>query len=128
MIAREVIDLVRRRADISSVVGEYCTLKRSGSRLTCCCAFLNEKTPSFFVYPNRGTWRCFGAGDEGCDVISFVMKKEGVNFDTAVRTLAKKHGVHIEEADEPTAEQHQQALKKEALLVLYAARAEDGSG
>ncbi len=121
MIAREVIDLVRRRADISSVVGEYCTLKRSGSRLTCCCPFHNEKTPSFFVNPNRGTWRCFGACDEGGDVISFVMKKEGVNFDTAVRTLAKKHGVHIEEADEPTAEQHQQALKKEALLVLYAA-------
>ena len=120
MIAREVIEKVRLRADITSVVSEYCSLKRTGSRLTCCCPFHDEKTPSFFVSPNRNSWHCFGACDEGGDAISFVMKKEGINFDTAVRKLANKYGVQIEVADEPTAEQRQQALKKEALLVLYA--------
>ena len=115
MIAREVIDKVRLRADIVSVVSEYCNLQRSGSNLRCCCPFHEEKTPSFFVNVNRNSWHCFGACDEGGDAISFVMKKEGLNFDTAVRKLANKYGVQIEEADEPTTEQRQQALKKEAL-------------
>ena len=119
MIAREVIDKVRLRADIVSVVSEYCNLQRSGSNLRCCCPFHEEKTPSFFVNVNRNSWHCFGACDEGGDAISFVMKKEGLNFDTAVRKLANKYGVQIEEADEPTTEQRQQALKKEALLTLY---------
>ncbi len=119
MIPRSTIDTVRLRADIVSVVGDYCTLKKSGSRLICCCPFHEEKTPSFFVNVNTNTWHCFGCG-EGGDAIAFVQKKEGVNFTSAVRKLAAKYGVTIEEEkEELTTEQREQALKKEALLALY---------
>ena len=121
MIARSVIDNVRLRADIVSVVGGYCDLKKSGSRLVCCCPFHKEKTPSFVVNANTNRWHCFGACGEGGDPISFVMKKEGVDFTTAVRTLAAKYRVPVEEEkDERTAEQREQDTKSDALLTLYA--------
>lgn len=121
MIAQNVIENVRLRADIVSVVSQYCNLQRSGSRLRCCCPFHQEKTPSFYVNPHTNSWHCYGACDESGDVIAFVMKKEGVDFSTAVRTLAKNYGVTIEEiSDERTAEQRQQDLKRETMLTLYA--------
>lgn len=119
MIPRSTIDTVRLRADIVSVVGEHCTLRKSGSRLVCCCPFHGEKTPSFFVNVNSNSWHCFGCG-EGGDAIAFVQKKEGLDFTSAVRKLAAQFGVVIEEEkEELTAEQREQALKKEALLALY---------
>lgn len=119
MISRFDIDKVRLRADVVSVVSEYCNLQRSGSRYRCCCPFHEEKTPSFFVNPNTNYWHCFGCG-EGGDSISFVMKKEGVDFNTAVRKLAAKFSVHLEEVeDERSGEQREQDLKREVLQTLY---------
>ena len=119
MIPRSDIDTVRLRADIVSVVSDYCALKKNGTRLSCCCPFHEEKTPSFFVNTNTNTWHCFGCG-EGGDAIAFVQKKEGIDFITAVRKLANKFGVSIEEKKETlSTEQREQALKREALLALF---------
>ena len=120
MIPESVIEQIRLRADISSVVGAYCNLHKRGSRLTCCCPFHEEKTPSFFVNVNTNTYHCFGCGEHGSP-IDFVMKKEGLNFTGAVRKLAGKYGIHIEEQeDNRTDEQKREHQKKEALLILYA--------
>ena len=119
MISQSVIEQVRLRADISSVVGDYCDLRKKGSRLGCCCPFHNEKTPSFFLNLNENTYHCYGCGEHG-SVIDFVMKKEGLSFVEAIRHLAGKFNIHIEEEeDRRTDKEKQEALKKEALLVVY---------
>ena len=119
MISQSVIEQVRLRADISSVVGDYCDLRKKGGRLGCCCPFHNEKTPSFFININENTYHCYGCGEHG-SAIDFVMKKEGLSFVEAVRKLAGRFGVHIvEEEDRRTDEQRQEALKKEAMLAVY---------
>ena len=120
MIPQSVIDQIRLRADISSVVGDYCDLRKKGSRLTCCCPFHDEKTPSFFVDVNRNTYHCYGCGEHGTP-IDFVMKKEGLTFVEAVRKLAGKFGIYIEEVeDKRTNDEKENAKKREALQVHYA--------
>ena len=119
MIPESVIESIRLRADISSVVSDYRKLVRKGSRFTCCCPFHEEKTPSFFVDVNRNTYHCFGCGEHG-GPIDFVMKMEGASFTEAVRKLANKYGIYIEEVEDTrTDEQKKLALKKEALQVIY---------
>lgn len=120
MIPESVIDQIRLRADISSVVGDYCDLRKKGSRLTCCCPFHEEKTPSFFVDVNRNTYHCFGCGEHGSP-IDFVMKMDNLNFVEAVRKLAGKYGIYIEEEEDiRTNEEREKSKKREALQVLYA--------
>ena len=119
MIANSVIEQIHLRADISSVVGDYLTLRRKGNRLSCCCPFHNEKSPSFFVNPHTNTYHCYGCGEHG-DAIAFVMKKEGLTFAEAVRKLAHKYNIPIEEeTDERTNEEREAAKKREALQVVY---------
>lgn len=120
MISQSVIEQVRLRADISTVVGDYTTLQKVGSRLRCCCPFHNEKTPSFIINTNTNSWHCFGACSEGGDAIEFIRRKEGVSFLEAVRLLANKFHIPIEEIeDKRTEEQKQATLKKEAMLIVY---------
>ena len=119
MIANSVIEQIHLRADISSVVGDYLTLRRKGNRLSCCCPFHNEKSPSFFVNPHTNTYHCYGCGEHG-DAIAFVMKKEGLTFAEAVRKLAHKYNIPIEEeTDERSNEEREAAKKREALQVVY---------
>ncbi|MBI2852259.1 MAG: DNA primase [Chloroflexi bacterium] len=90
-----IIDDVKQRADIISVIGQYASLAKAGRNMRALCPFHTEKTPSFFVYPEQQSWHCFGACNTGGDVFSFVMKKENVDFAGALRLLAEKVGVTI---------------------------------
>ena len=95
-ISDEIINEVRDRAKIQDIVAEYVSLRRSGANALGLCPFHGEKTPSFNVNPGRGIFHCFGCGVGG-DVFAFVMKIEGLDFIEAVRFLAKRVGVVIEE-------------------------------
>ena len=88
-----VIDEVKLKTDILDLVGGHTTLKRTGSSVKGLCPFHGEKTPSFTVDPGRGTWRCFGACNEGGSVIDFVMKADNIPFPEALRRLAERAGV-----------------------------------
>jgi DNA primase len=89
------IDDVKARIDIVDLVSETVKLRRAGKNYSGLCPFHNEKTPSFIVSPERGTWRCFGQCGEGGDTISFVMKKEGWDFGEALKYLAGRAGVEL---------------------------------
>jgi DNA primase len=90
------IDEVKARIDIVDIVSETVQLRRSGKNYTGFCPFhSNTRTPAFVVFPETGTWRCFGQCNEGGDVFSYVMKKEGWDFSEALQQLAEKAGVEL---------------------------------
>ena len=89
------IDDVKSRLDIVELIGGYVNLQRSGSSLKANCPFHQERTPSFYVFPDRQSWRCFGACAEGGDAFSFVMKADRVDFRDALHRLAARVGITI---------------------------------
>ena len=89
------IEEVKSRLDIVELVGGYVTLLRSGSSFKANCPFHQERTPSFYVFPDRQSWRCFGACAEGGDAFGFVMKAEKVEFREALHRLAARAGVTL---------------------------------
>ncbi|MPZ22048.1 MAG: DNA primase [Dehalococcoidia bacterium] len=91
-----VIDEIKQRVDIVDLVGDAVTLKKSGRNFKANCPFHNERTPSFYVFPDRQYWQCFGACAEGGDIFSFVQKRESSDFRAALRTLAERAGVQLE--------------------------------
>jgi DNA primase len=88
------VQKVKDRLNIADVVGQYIQLRKAGRTYTARCPFHKEKTPSFHVSPERGTFKCFGCG-EGGDVFTFVQKIEGVDFAVALKMLAEKAGVEL---------------------------------
>ncbi len=100
-----VVEEVKRRVDIVEVIGSYVKLSRSGRNYKGLSPFQNERTPSFFVFPDTQTFKDFSSGEQG-DVFSFLMKKEGWTFGEALRELARRAGVQL---DERTPEQQQSA-------------------
>lgn len=86
---------IKERLGIEEVVSSYIKLDRAGNNLKARCPFHNEKTPSFFVSPNRGSYYCFGCGASG-DIFTFVEEFEGLDFKGALRLLADKAGVKLE--------------------------------
>ena len=86
---------VKSRADIVEVVSEHVTLQKAGRNYKANCPFHAERTPSFIVFPERQTWRCFGACATGGDVITFVMKSENQDFGQALAGLAQRTGVQL---------------------------------
>ncbi len=103
------IDEIKARIDIVDLVSETVQLRRSGKNYTGFCPFHpNTRTPAFVVFPDSGTWRCFGQCNEGGDIFKFVMKKEACDFSEALKMLAEKAGVQL---SQPSAQE--QALAEE---------------
>lgn len=125
------VDDVKQRIDIVDLISQHVTLKRAGRGYTGLCPFHTEKTPSFHVDPARQSWHCFGACSTGGDIFSFVMKKEGVEFGEALRTLAEQAGVQLETRGD-TREDAQRArlfeINEMAAAFFHAALSGDGAG
>jgi DNA primase len=88
-----LVDEVKNRSDILQVISEYVDLDVSSRQPKALCPFHVERTPSFVIYPDTGSWRCYGGCSEGGDVISFVMKKENMSFAQALENLADRAGI-----------------------------------
>lgn len=96
MIDRATIDRIYAAANIVDIIGDYVTLKKKGVNYQACCPFHNEKTPSFVVSPSKGVFKCFGCG-KGGNAVTFVMEHESVSYPEALRMVAKRYGIEIEE-------------------------------
>ena len=96
-ISEETKQRVIEANDIVEIIGGYFPLKRAGTNFRALCPFHNEKSPSFNVNPMRGIYHCFGC-HAGGDVIKFVMEYEHLSFTDAVKKLAERAGIAIEEA------------------------------
>ena len=116
MLSNQTIEEVKNRIDIVEVVGDYVTLKKSGSSYKGLSPFTDEKTPSFFVSPPKEIFKCFSTG-KGGDAISFVMEIEGIGYLEAIKQLAGKYGVEIIE-EERTDEQAEAYNERESLYIL----------
>ena len=95
-LAVGVVAEIKGRLPVADVVGETVQLKKAGTTLKGLCPFHGEKTPSFVVTPGRDTWHCFGCGKHG-DIFTFVMERDTVTFPEALKTLAARAGVEIDE-------------------------------
>ena len=94
------LDDVKRRLNIVDVVGDYVALKKAGRNFKAVCPFHSEKTPSFYVFPDKQSWRCFGACATGGDAIGFVMKREDLSFSEVLERLARRTGVDLSRAND----------------------------
>ncbi len=94
-MAGDVVDQIKARLDVVDVVSEKVVLKKAGKTLKGLCPFHVEKTPSFIVFPETGTWHCFGCGAGG-DLFNFVMQSENVGFPEALSLLASRAGVELQ--------------------------------
>jgi len=113
MIGKDTIQEIFESAQIDEVVGEFVSLKKRGVNMLGLCPFHNEKTPSFTVSPKKGIYKCFGCG-KGGNSVQFLMEHEQFNYPEALKYLAKKYNIEIEE-EEQTPEQIKQLNEKESL-------------
>lgn len=123
MIKKETIDTILQTARIEEVIADFVFLKRRGANYLGNCPFHNEKTPSFTVSPSKGIYKCFGCGAAG-NAVSFIMEHEHMSYPEALKYLAKKYHIEIEETyDKPSLEEQQAQNIKESLYVVctYAA-------
>ncbi|MCC5919612.1 MAG: DNA primase [Cyclobacteriaceae bacterium] len=116
-ISDRSIQEVKSRILIEDVVEDYVPLKKKGQNLWACCPFHDEKSPSFSVSPAKGIYKCFGCGAAG-DAINFVMELEGATYLEAIKQLAQKYGVEIEETEPDEKWQEAQSEKESVHIVL----------
>lgn len=116
MIDAATVDRIFSTADIVDVVSDYVTLKRRGVNYIGLCPFHNEKTPSFTVSPGKNICKCFGCG-KGGNPINFIMELENLSYYEALKFLAKKYNIEVEEK-ELTPEQLQQQNERESLMAV----------
>lgn len=116
MIPKHTIDQIFEAAIIEDVVGEFVVLKKRGANLLGNCPFHNEKTPSFTVSPAKGIYKCFGCGKAG-NSVNFIMEHEHYTYPEALKYLANKYQIEVEELEE-TDEQKQAANEKESLFIV----------
>ncbi len=117
MITRSTIDNVISAARIEEVVGSFVSLKKRGVNLLGLCPFHDEKTPSFTVSPAKGIYKCFGCGKSG-NAIGFVMEHEHYNYPEAIRYLADKYNIEVEEDQASRETDSQEQKEKESLFIL----------
>ena len=96
MISKNTIDRIFEAAHIGDVVGEYVKLKKAGANLKGNCPFHNEKTPSFSVSPAKGIFKCFGCGKAG-NSVNFIMEYDNLSYVEALRRLANRYSIEVEE-------------------------------
>ena len=116
MIDRITVDKILDAANIVDVVSDFVTLKRAGANLKGLCPFHDDHTPSFVVSPARNTCKCFSCG-EGGSPVGFIMKHEQLSYPDALRYLAKKYGIKIEEK-ELSPEEIQSQGDRESMVIL----------
>lgn len=105
------IQEIKERLPIEEVVSRYMKLEKSGINLKGVCPFHNEKTPSFFVAPHRGSFMCFGCGKKG-DIFTFIQEIEGIEFFDALKQLAEQAGIKLD------LQAHENKEKKDAYVIL----------
>lgn len=116
MISKDTIDKIFDAVIIEEVVGDFVNLKKSGTSYKGKSPFTNEKTPSFYVVPHKGIYKCFSSG-KGGNAISFLMEHEKYSYPEALRWAADKYGIEIEE-DKQTNEQLQHKSERESLAIV----------
>jgi len=129
-IPEDTLQAVRDRVDIVDLVGRYVSLKKAGRSHKGLCPFHHEKSPSFLVTPERGTWHCFGCG-EGGNAFAFLMRHENLTFPEAVRSLAAELGIEIPETESGERGVLEGVLRANALAQEYYQRSlagEEGRG
>jgi len=112
----ETVERIKQAAAVAEVIGDYVTVKKKGANYWACCPFHGEKTPSFSISPSKGIYKCFGCGKAG-DSVRFVMDIEGLGYGEALRHLAKKYGIDIQE-EEMTDDQILRQNERESLFIM----------
>ena len=115
MIPKDTIERIKEMTDIVEVIDDYVQLKKSGSSYKGLSPFVDEKTPSFMVSPSKGIFKDFSSG-KGGDAISFLMELEGYSYVEALKFLAQKYGIEIQEKEE-TEEARAQRTEKDSLYI-----------
>ncbi|MBC8149802.1 MAG: DNA primase, partial [Bacteroidetes bacterium] len=113
MIPKETVELIHQTAVIEDVIGDYVDLKKQGSSFRGMSPFTNEKTPSFYVVPSKGIFKCFSSG-KGGSLTTFLMEQEKVSYPEALRILAGRYNIEIEERDQ-TPEEIVASTERESL-------------
>lgn len=116
MIDRATVERIKDAANIVEVVSEFVTLQRSGANYKGLCPFHNEKTPSFYVSPARGTCHCFGCG-KGGPPVNFIMEHEQMTYYEALRWLAQKYHIEIHEHEQTDEEKREQSERESMFIV-----------
>lgn len=116
MIDRATVEKINDAANIVDVVSEFVSLRKRGANYTGLCPFHNEKTPSFFVSPARGTCHCFGCG-KGGNAVTFIMEHEQMTYPEALRWLANKYHIEIQER-ELTDEERREQSERESMFII----------
>ena len=99
MIPKDTVDLILNTVRIEDIVGDFVTLKRRGANYVACCPFHQEKTPSFYVSPSKGIYKCFGCGKSG-SAVGFLMEHEHSSYVEALRYIAKRYNIEVVEEEE----------------------------
>ncbi|HEU5348982.1 MAG TPA: DNA primase [Ktedonobacterales bacterium] len=121
--ATSVIERIKQKLDIVEEIGAVVSLKKSGKAYKGLCPFHGERTPSFYVFPDKQDWHCFGCGERG-DLITFVQKQQSLDFREALELLAERAGIPLERADHPeTAEEAAETSARKRLRALNEAAA-----
>ena len=118
MIDRATVDKIYAAANVVDVVSDFVSLKKKGVNYTACCPFHNEKTPSFIVSPAKNVFKCFGCG-KGGNAVNFVMEHERLTYVEALKWLAKKYGIPVEEREE-TPEEKKRNDDRESMMIVNA--------